>query len=124
MGVVKLNFKIMDRIKNLNEVIIGDFDVLIGLIEPEKSKLIMPDSMAFETGENDYSQIIKVGKEVTKFSVGDIVMKFNNKNIAGFIYKDKKYLLVPSTFISIAVKEDNFDVTAKKVLKGKPKLKP
>lgn len=100
----------MNRIKNIEEIILSDFDVLAELIEPVKSKLIKPESMNFEAGDDAYAKVKKVGQGVTRYKEGDILMKFNSK-ANGFFYKEKKFLLVPMTAISIAVREDNFDST-------------
>lgn len=111
----------MNRIKNIEEIILGDFDVLAELIEPVKSKIIKPESMNFEAGDDAYAEVIRVGQAITKYEKGDILMKFHSK-ANGFFYKDRKFLLVPSNSISIAVKAKNFDkdvvVVKKPMIKG------
>lgn len=100
----------MNRIKNIEDIILGDFDILAELVEPVKSKLIKPESMNFEAGDDAYAEVKRVGQGVIKYKEGDILMKFSSK-ANGFIYKDRKFLLVPYTLVSIAVRPDNFDKT-------------
>ena len=109
----------MDRIKNLDEIIIGDFDVLAEIISPKKSDLIIPDSLALEIGEEDYAKVIKVGKDVVKYQLGDVLLKLNSKNLGGFFYRKRKMMLVPSHNISIAVRWENFDPANVDKKKGK-----
>jgi hypothetical protein len=108
LNILDKLIKDMNRIKNIEEIILSDFDILVELIEPVKSGIIKPESMNFEASDDSYAEIKRVGSGITKYSIGDIIMKFN-KQANGFLYKDRKFLLVPSSSISIAVKANNFD---------------
>lgn len=98
----------MEKIKDVNKIIIPEGYVFVEVIEPKRS-IIMPDG---SQSDDVYCKVIIKTPTVTDLEVGDIIIKTSN-NIYGYTRKNEKgeeskYALIPRGGITIAIKEDNF----------------
>lgn len=100
----------MNRIKNIEEVIIGGGEVLVELIEKSrKSGIVLPESSMSDSQNSDYGIVVAVGSEVTDIEVGDIVLKTRNSEAPGYDYNGKALLMFNRYNIAIAIKPANFE---------------
>jgi len=109
----------MDKIKNLEQVIIPEHCVLVELVKPER-RIILPDG---SEDEDSYGVIIVVHETIKDLKPGDIIIKYGGK-LFGYTIKDpiggkeRIYCVMPRGGINIAVHPDNFvnpDILTRKV---------
>ena len=99
----------MDRIKNIEEVIIGGGEVLVELIQRKrKSGIVLPESSMKDEDNSDFGIIVAVGNEVKDLEVGDIVLKTRTQEAPGYQFGEKSLLMFNRYNIAVAVKPVNF----------------
>lgn len=96
----------MERVKDLDGLIIQDDSILIKIVEVKSSIILADESKGPVI---NYSVIQKIGKNIVKYEVGDIILKLPNMPLEVHEYRGEKYALVPEMYIKLAVKPDNFD---------------
>jgi len=100
----------MNRIKNINEVVINGGEVLMRMIErTRESGIILPESSMKDSENSDFGIVVAIGCEITDLEVGDIVLKTRTPEAPGYEYKDDTLLLLNRYAITIAIKPVNFD---------------
>lgn len=99
----------MERIKNLNEVILRPDALLAEIVEIKaKHNLILPG--AEESKDSlDFMRVVAVGAKVEDISTGDYILDMTPTDIGMYIVDGVKYGLVYRNNIRVAVKEDNFE---------------
>ena len=105
----------LDDIKDILGVKIKADEVLIKVTvvntKPE-SKIIIPDNV-FATENTSHSkvtfEIVKIGKAVKDYEVGDVLIDFNDKAANYYNYKGVGYLTVGSYSIKLATDKDNVE---------------
>jgi len=101
----------MERIKNIKDIIIGDAEVLLELVKPErKSGLITKENLENKV-TNHYGVVVAKGALVTDLEIGDIAVRTRIKEAPSYEYRGKELLLFNRYSIAIAVKPVNFDLT-------------
>lgn len=102
----------MNRVKKIEEVILGGGDVLVEMIEQKrKSGIVLPKDGMSESQSSHYGIIVAVGGEVKDLEVGDIVLKTRTDTAPGYNYKDRDLLLFSRYNIAVAIKPANFDTS-------------
>ena len=100
----------MERVKNLEKVILRDDAVLAKIVEKKmKVDLVLPDSVKHD-GLAEYIEVIATGEKVTRLEKGDIILDVGGE-IQTFLINEDRYAIIYSGMIVLAVKKDNFDET-------------
>lgn len=93
----------MERVKNLNDLMIPDDMVLVKIVEKKSAVLSPSDKPTI-----DYCVITLVGKDVIRYKEGDIVLKMSMGTLDSESYKGDNYALVPEVLLRMVVSPDNF----------------
>jgi len=101
----------MERIKDIKEIIIGEGEVLFEVIHPKRKSGIILEEKLSDKRTNDYGIIIAKGSAVVDLEVGDIVVRIRPKDLPGYEYHNKEYVLTSRYNIAIVVKPANFSLT-------------
>lgn len=104
----------MHRIKRIEDVIIQPDVVLLEVILKPKKVILLAE----ETSDYDYLKVVKIGKDVTRYEVGDIVLDIPAQVAHGFKVGEKAYIRIVQNHILVAVKPDNFDKDKKEEVKS------
>ncbi len=101
----------MNRIKSIEEVILGDSEVLLEMVEGKRdSGIVLPnDGKLSDTQGSAYAIVRSMGALVKDLEIGDIAVKTRVDKAPAYKYNDKTYLLISRYNIAIAVKPANFD---------------
>lgn len=100
----------MERIKNLEQVVLAPNALLAEITEIKSSGIILPG--AEETSDSlDYMRIVTTGSGVDDLKVGDIVLDMVAAEIPIYSINDTKYGILYRGNIRVAVKADNFDLS-------------
>lgn len=98
----------MERIKNLNEVILRPDAILAEIVEVKAKHIILPG--AEESKDSlDYMKVVAVGAKVDDLEKGDYILDMTPTDIGMYLVEGVKYGLVYRNNIRVAVKEDNFN---------------
>ena len=95
----------MERVKDLNKLIIQDDMVLIKI--KEKNSLVISSSN--NGPEIEYSTIVLKGSKFTRGDIGDVVILMSNMTLEVYQHKGEQYALIPEFTIKMCVTPDNFD---------------
>ena len=108
----------MEKIKDVNKVIIPEGTLFVEIIHP-KRLILSPDGTE---DADSFLRVLVVGKGVDDMEVGDIIVK---AGMGIYVYManegksdEKRYAVVYRSSVNIAVKPDNFinpDVLTSKV---------
>jgi len=101
----------MERIKDIKEIIIGEGEVLFEVIHPERKSGIILEEKLSDKRTNDYGIIVAMGSAVKDIEPGDIVVRTRVRDLPGYEYHNKEYVLTSRYNISIVVKPANFSLT-------------
>lgn len=98
----------MERIKNLNEVILRPDGILAKIYEVQRSTIILPGA---ENSRDslDYLEVVAIGSGITDLEPGDFIMDMAPTDIAVYNIDGVKYGLLYKGNIRISVKPDNFN---------------
>lgn len=99
----------MNRIKNISEVIIGEAEVLIEIINSKRESGILVNENLTDSHTHHYGIIVAKGSAVKDLEIGDIVVRTRIPEAPGYHYRGKDLLVFSRYNISIAVKPVNFD---------------
>jgi co-chaperonin GroES (HSP10) len=100
----------MERIKEIGEVIIGEGEVLVEMIEQKrKSGIILPENGMSESQTNNYGIIVAVGASVKDVGAGDIVIRTRVQEASAYEYKGKTLAMFSRYNLAIVVKAANFE---------------
>ena len=105
----------LDKIKDLNKVILNPYDILVKSTKPEEKKssiIMLEEQKKVDTGEW-VTEVLVVGTEVNWIKPGDIVISFKTKNgIGGYtIGNDENvlYSVINMNMIEMLVEKENFE---------------
>lgn len=100
----------MDRVKKIEDVIIGEGEVLVEMIEKSrKSGIVLPEDGMSDSKSSNYGIIVAVGSSVKDLEIGDIILKTRNDKAPGYNYKDKVLMMFSRYNVAVAIKPVNFD---------------
>lgn len=102
----------MERIKNIDEVILRPDAVLAEVIEIKSSGLILP-GVEKSADSLDYMVIVAKGSKVEDYEIGDYILDMPHMDIGIYEISGKKYTIIHRNDIRLGVKKDNFDLTIK-----------
>jgi co-chaperonin GroES (HSP10) len=98
----------MERLKDFSKGVLRGDGVLAEIIEKKsKSGLILPDTVE-NTDFADYIEVIAVGENVTDLKPGYIILDVRDQ-MATFLVKDRRLVIIPRNTILFATPPDNFD---------------
>ena len=101
----------MERIKKIDDIIIGEGEVLVDLINKERKSGIVVKEKLTDKQTNHYGVIVAKGSAVKDLDIGDIVVRTRVDSAPSYKYKERELLLFSRYNIAIAVKAVNFDTT-------------
>jgi|AntDeeMinimDraft_5_1070356.scaffolds.fasta_scaffold21491_2 hypothetical protein len=102
----------MERIKNLEGVILRPDAILAEIFEIKSGNIILPG--AEESKESlDYMQVVAVGSGIDGIEKGDYVLDMIPSDVGMYMVDERKYGLIYRNNIRIAVKKDNFNIDKK-----------
>ena len=97
----------MERIKDLNKVILRPDTLLTEIVEIKSSNIILPG--AEESRDSlDYMRVVAVGTKVEDIESGDYILDMTPTDIGMYVIDGKKYGIVYRNNIRVAIKPDNF----------------
>jgi len=98
----------MENIKNLEKVILPEFNLLMEVVKPKRA-ILLPDG---SDDEESYGIVVCVHETIKDLEPGDIAVKFQGKIYAYPLIEpdgtEKMFSVLPRGAIAIAVKPDNF----------------
>jgi co-chaperonin GroES (HSP10) len=101
----------MDNIKVVEEIILGEFELLIEIKEQKtKAGIIVPDKN-LKDNKLAYGVVAAKGAKVEDLEVGDIIVKTRAEGGPGFKHHDVDYVIISRHQVLIAVKPTNFDIS-------------
>lgn len=100
----------MERINNLNQVILRPDALLAEIVEVKSSNIILPGAEDSKDSL-DYMKVVAVGAKVEDYEEGDYILDMVPTDIGMYVIHGVKYGMVYRNNIRIGVKKDNFDVS-------------
>lgn len=103
---------VIDDLKDILECKIKSDEVLVKVIVENKSSIIIPDNaFAKNSGGlvNTTFEIVKIGKAVKDYIVGDVLVDFNDSAANYYNYKGVGYLTIGSYSIKLATPASNVE---------------
>lgn len=97
----------MENIKDINKLIVSDFDLVVELKQRvSKSGIITSNKV----GKNPlgYGVIVIKGEKVEDLEVGDIILQTRVENVPGFTSNKREYIVIARHAVLLATKKDNF----------------
>ena len=102
----------IDDLKDILKAKIKADEVLVKVIVENKTSIIMPDNaFAKSSGGlvNTTFEIVKIGKAVKDYEVGDVLVDFNDNVVSYYNYKGVGYLTIGAYSIKLATPADNIE---------------
>lgn len=100
---------VIDDVKDINELVIKGDEVLIQVELKNDTGLIIPDHLKESSITKVKWSVIKIGKAVKDYEVGDLIIDFNENGALFLNYNKVGYIVVNSYSIRLATKAGNLE---------------
>lgn len=98
------------KFKNIQELKINKFDLLVRIQKRVKSDLILPEG-SYNSNNNtmEYLEVVKLGDDVDDLNAGDLIIELRdpNKSLRVFKVEGKLYSLISRHDVVMATIKDN-----------------